>query len=1016
MQRIIRFIAENAHFTLLLIGLIGFYSVFSVGSMKISQEPELDALSMWLEFHVQGASPDEMQKNVAFPVEQEIQQVEGLKNIRTTINSQFASMYIEFNRGHNMDDKVQEIETKINQIKRNLPQTLVYFVEKLVLSKIQAAFVLALDVHGGDDRQIVESLKRRLQEVPALRNIKLLESEDNVVVALDAARLHTLGISYQQVQQSLLAHNRFSSQGTLEIADQSLQFSGFQSQFHDTQDIAEQTLLYSAAGNPVKLEDIATVERQPQRQVITRYQSKPVRLIKIGVKEDVNVLLVRRDIEKAVAEFTANQTQPVDVHIVFDQSEGVQQILYGLLINLFQGMGILVLVLLFTVGYRSAFIISMIIPVSFMIALAGLGATGYGIQQISIVGLIIALGLLVDNAIVVTENSYLLSHYQGMSKKDAAISGSTEVIGPLLASTLTTVLAFVPLFMLQSDEGLYLRSLTVSIWLALGASLFIAVTLTVLMLGTVGTDKNVRYLPPLPSLLIALIPFRDKYYTRFIHFVVRFRWLTFTFFIGLLAFTAWQSAKLNMEFFPLKGDPYLTINVRFIVQPSNSGRQDLAMKIEQQLGDFADRIESVTTVIGIEPPRINVTMNYLGDIVLVVKTRSGDDNFVKQLKADIEQQLSPLQGQADITVSLFQLQDIYYPSDTTLRFVGTDIEALKDYVKEIHPLLAETEFITRVYNHIQTNEIRLQLHFDAKRARLLGIRKADVDPLIDMLTYGFEIDRFRDSYGEEFPVLLQFAVDSERPTDILSQLHIATPEHGSVPLSEVINVSFEAAETRIKHFDFRPTIEIDFWLKPGYSPEQVVEELTRKVENFGLPEGISVEEAGTRKQQQETLNEFLTHTGLIAGLIFSIFVLQFKSFRQPFIIFTALPFCVIGAFLALVVTAQPISFIALVGITGLMGIVVNDSILLVDEGNKVRVKRPELSLLEVAVESSRSRFMPVVLTSLTTIAGLIPLALSDSLFKGMAIAIIGGMISATVLILILVPSLYALLSKAGKTA
>lgn len=1015
MQKFIRFITENAHFTLLIIGLISFYGLFSLSSMKVSQEPELDSPSLWLEFHLQGASPDEMQQNVVFPIENELQEIEGVDSVRTTINSQFASMYIKFDYGHDMDEKVREVETEINQIKRNLPQNLLYFVGQLVLSKIQSAFVLGLDTQGRDDKQLAETLKKYLQSIPALSKVKLMEGEDNVVVALDAESMHHLDISYQQVQRALISHNRFLSQGTLDIANQSLQFSGSQNRFTEVSNIADQTLIYSGAGNPVKLRDIATVKRQPQRQsVFTRYQSSPVRLIEISVKEDANVLLVRQDIETAIASFSASLSSdvahPIEIHIIFDQSEGVRLILADLVINLLQGMGILVIVLLFTVGYRSAFIISMIVPLSFVIALTGLGATGYGIQQVSIVGLIIALGLLVDNAIVVTENSYLLSHYQGMDKKDAAVSGSAQVIGPLLTSTLTTMLAFLPLFMQQSDEGLYLRSLTVSIWLALGASLFVAVTLTVLMLSTIGTNQKVRYLPPLPSLLIALIPFRDKYYARFIHFVVRFRWVTLFFFTALLLFTVWQSSKLAVDLFPLKGDPYLTVNVNFPVQPSDSSRRALALEIEQRLKRFDDQIESVLTIMGTEPPRINAAMNYLGDTVLLVKTRYSNDSFLKKLKTDIERHLTPLQSKADITVSLFQLQDVHYTADMTLRLSGIDTQALKTYAKDIHSVFAENQSISRVHNPMQADEIRLQLQFNDERAQMLGISKADVDPLINLLTYGVEIDRFRDTYGEEFPLLLRFATNPVNPAEILSQLHIDTAGGGSVPLSEIISIGFEAGETEIMHLDFRPTIEIDLWLKPGYESWQVSDTLKQTLEARGVPQGITISEANPEQEKIQDFMQFFKDALIVAGLIFSIFVLQFKSFRQPFIIFTAIPFCMIGALLALIVTDQPISFFSAVGITGLLGIVVNDSILLVDEGNNIRRERPELSLLEVATEASRNRFMPVLLTSLTTIAGLIPLAFSDSMFKGMAVAIIGGMISSTVLILVLVPSSYALMS------
>ena len=313
MQKFIRFIADNAHFTLLLMGLIVFYGVFSIGNMKVSQEPEVNSPSIVIELHLPGASADEMQKNVVFPIESELQQIDALSLIRTTISGQFTVMYIKFDAGTDMDIKMREVETAINQIKRHLPQNLVYFIKKLALSKLQSAFLLALDTPQGDNKPVAQALIKHLREIPALSSIDLVEGKDNVVVALDAERLHTLGISYQQVQQALLSHNRFSFQSRLQTVEQSLQFTGLRSQFNALEDIAAKTVLYSAAGNPLTLDQVATVAQQPQGQAtVIRYQREPVRLLKIGVKEDANVLLVQRALDRSIQEFKAKQALPLD--------------------------------------------------------------------------------------------------------------------------------------------------------------------------------------------------------------------------------------------------------------------------------------------------------------------------------------------------------------------------------------------------------------------------------------------------------------------------------------------------------------------------------------------------------------------------------------------------------------------------------------------------------------------------------------------------------------------------------
>ncbi|MCP4702634.1 MAG: efflux RND transporter permease subunit, partial [Gammaproteobacteria bacterium] len=378
---------------------------------------------------------------------------------------------------------------------------------------------------------------------------------------------------------------------------------------------------------------------------------------------------------------------------------------------------------------------------------------------------------------------------------------------------------------------------------------------------------------------------------------------------------------------------------------------------------------------------------------------------------EIKAALYPLKHRANMSVSMFKFEGgALFRSPFTLLLSANDGERLNAFVKTIDEHLRDIEGVDSIQNPARSNQPNLRLEYQHARAEALGVDKSRVDPLIGMLTYGHEADRFRDSRGREFPILLKIRTDPENPLETLAEITVPTVQGGELPLNEVVKPVLRESESHIAHDLFRPAVEIDVWLKDGYLPETVAANVLSSVKELPLPSGISVEIGGALKQQQQDFQGLGKNALLTAMLVFAIFVLQFRSFVQPLIIFSAVPLCIIGAILGLAATGQPLTFFAAIGITSLMGIVVNDSILLVDEGNKIREEQTGQDIKSVAIEAGRKRFMPVLLTSITTIAGLLPLALTDNLFTTMAIAIIGGLISATFLILLLVPALYSFLS------
>jgi len=1012
MNRFIRFVVENHHFSILLVLIIFFYGLVSVYETQLTQDPAIDTPKVHLQFFLDGSSPSEIQRNVIFPVETELRTLADLNDIRTVIYHNYVETWLTFRYGVDIESKSREVESAINKIKRRLPSNLDFTAKVFKISDFISSFVFSLSSDIATPREQYETaldLVSDLEKLDDVKAISVVHADEDISVELDIVAMRRLGISVEQVRDAMRSDNAFAAGGRLHINDRYFRFSGSESSYKNLQSML-QTRVYSASGQPIELSEFAKISKTARSdEGITRHNGKPVFFVKVGANENINILDVKQRVKATVQTFQSNLSKDIKLEWIFDQSLGVETLVFDLLDNFAQGVGILFLVLLFSVGFRSGIIISSILPLSFLTAMFLMGFTGYGIQQMSIAGFIIALGLLVDNGIVVTENAYILQKYKGFNKTDAAIRGSADAFSPLLSSTLTTVLAFMPIFMLTSDIGLFLRSMSVTIWLSLIASLFIAVTIITLLLSRIGTLGGLWFIPNPPSFLILLIPFRDTVYKTLVRWAVKLRIITIILFIGLLVGSLYLATKLTVEVFPPNGEPFFTVNITLPKGMDKDSRQQVIEELETILADY-DEIAAVSTFSNVALPRTNVVMDFRGDVVALVRTQSGNADYMRALVAKLKHAVEPLKVYGSITFALFQYKDLTYTSPFTLQLSGNNTDDLKIYAKQIHDQLRDTKGVDTLYNPMKGSQTLLRLEFQAERAAMLGVAKSDVDTLVNMMTYGYEIDRFRDARGKEFPILLKFPPDEAAPLEILQNIHVASHKGGNVPLAEVVKPVFLESESHIAHIQFEPTVEIDVWNKGEYTAEQVAENIMQTIAQTDKPKGIKAHIGGALEKKQQDFQGLGKNALFTASLIFAIFVLQFRSFSQPFIIFSAVPLCIIGALTGLVVMEQSMTFVAAVGITSLMGIVVNDSILLVEEGNVLLKENPSMTVKEASIEAARKRFMPVLLTSVTTIAGLLPMALGDSLFKTMAIAICGGLVSSTFLILFLVPALFSYLS------
>ena len=443
---------------------------------------------------------------------------------------------------------------------------------------------------------------------------------------------------------------------------------------------------------------------------------------------------------------------------------------------------------------------------------------------------------------------------------------------------------------------------------------------------------------------------------------------------------------------------------------------NLAMDVRQIVAE-EDNVTHCGTVVGGGFPFVHTGIQNSGTgrnnatLFCTVNFRNSDE--ISALTDRINSKLSSRVADANILATPMVLGGEPGFSDVQIHISGPRIELVREQARAFGEYFAEQELegILHVDNPASSRWYAVDVSFKERVANAVGVTRTQVDQMLVLLTFSAEVDTYRDNDGNDFPIMLRANSDVSDPFSVFDRVFIPSTTGEQVPLSQVIEYKFVEDEYDIRHDMFQPEVKIGITAHPYYPVPKLTQEVTAVFEGYELPEGYSFDIRGEVANTEKAFSGAGRNLGLVSLVVLAIFVLQFKSLLQPAIILVAIPLSFIGAFIMLFLTGQPISFLAFIGLTSLMGIVINNSILLVDEGNQLRAMKPDDSLVDIAITAGVNRFMPIVLTSVTSIFGLLPLALGNSMFEGLAVVIIGGLTTSTFLTLLCVPVLYSLLTR-----
>ena len=999
---------QNHQFTVVIIVLIILVGGVTFLTMPRSEDPQNEMPGTAINIIYPGATPDDIEKLVIDPVEESLNELEDIKKITSRAADSQAFIAIEFTSDSDPEDKYRKVIEKMNAVEQDLPED-IYSIEKTKFTVMDVSILqLALvseDLPYYQMEKKAEELKDLIEKANGVRKVDILAvPERQVRINIDFARLAQLKISLNQVIAALQSYNDNIPGGSIEVGMKKLNIvtSG---QYEGLGEI-ENTIIKSTGEHLIRLKDVAEVGFQDEDdKYLARFNGRRAIYVNVKQKKGTNIYQIDQYLQPQIAAFEQTLDGNLELHTVLNQADGVRNRVGDFFSNFAQGILLVGLFIVIAVGIRASIVVMLAIPVSVLIGLTLLDLSGFGLQQMSIAGLIIALGLLVDNSIAVVENIYRYLE-MGYSRKDAAIKGTGELGWALVSSTITTVLAFVPMIAIGGATGDFIRSLAVIVVYTLIGSLAIALTFTPYVSSFILKQKKKR---SDKSLLKKVI---HKYYHNIVSWSLRSPWKTISIATFVFVGSIGLFGLIGVSFFPKAEKPQFVININ-TPEGSSIDKTDAVVRYVERSLMGKDEISHIAANVGhgnpqvyynIQPKRYDQTHGQVF-VTLLRYDREENERLVKELRKEFDQ----FPG-AKIEVKEF-IQGPPVEAPIAIKVIGNNLDMLKIVSKDVESIIESKGGVINVNNPLRVAKTDFKVNINKFKASMLGIDIRDIDLAVKTNITGMTVGSYRDEEGEDHDMVMRLPQGANADYSDFQYVHLASRRGAQIPLDQVANIEFKSSLKEISHYnlDRQNTITADV-LNLGKAAS-ITQTIINELDDYEFPAGFGYSVGGQLESQEESFGN-MGKVLLISLIgIFAVLVLQFKSFTQPLIIYSAIPLAVTGAFVALFITGHTFSFMAFVGLTSLVGIVVNDSIILVDFINKLRAKGK--AKFEAIVEAGKIRFMPIILTTITTIGGLLPLTLrGGDMWAPMGWAIIGGLLFSTMLCLIIVPVLYKLFSKA----
>lgn len=986
----------------------------SLLNMPRGEDPDFEAPQFAIVVVYPGTGPSDMEKLVVDPIEKKINELDDIKHIKSRIDDGLMVMRVDFKYESDVDKKYQDMVREVSALRSELPQEILSMnilkFSPSDVSIVQAGLVSEVASYK-DLEENAKRLKDELTKVKSLKNVDYWAfPKQQVRVSIDLTRMAANKVPLSNVLMAIQSENVNIPGGSIDMATKKLNVKT--SGEYKSLDEINNTVIKSTGSNIVRLKDVAEVAfNYEEESYKARLNGKRAVWVTASRKIGTNVFDVDAKVKPVLEDFQKTLPPHIKFEKSFDNAESVRNRLthFG---KDFAIAIVLVLITLIPLGWRASLVVMISIPTSLLIGLFMLDKSGFSLNQLSIVGFVVALGLLVDDSIVVVEN---IERYlrKGYSRFDASIQATNQITLAVIGCTATLIFAFLPLIFLPEGSGDFIRGLPMAVVLTILASLFVSLTLVPFLSSKLLSKQHS---PEGNIFLRGLNWVISGSYRRVLNEAMRFPKTTLL--IGLLIFMGSLALipKVGFSVFPPSEKPMFLINIETPKGTNLAETDRVTRNVEHYIAKIP-KLKNYATNVGKGNPRIYYN----------VLQRNESPNFA-QIFVQLEKEVGPeekvktidiLRGQlAGYPNALIEVKDFEQgppiEAPIAIRLFGENLDTLRSLSFKIEDLLKNTEGSIYIGNELTTQTKELKVVIDHEKAGTFGVPMAEIDRSIRMAITGLPVGKFRvENSDNDYTINVTIPRINKQKMDVFDKIYVNSVTGASIPLKQLAQVEFRTSPNGINHYDKDRYTTVTSFLKTGFNTTQVTAGLIKKLEVMQFPKGYHYVAAGEVEAKQESFGGLGTIILVTVFGMLGILILEFGNFKSTLVVLSVIPLGIIGAIFALLITGYTLSFVAIVGIIALAGIEVKNSILLVDYTEQLRAGG--MSLTDAIQEAGETRFVPIILTTFTAIGGLIPLAIEfNPLYSPLAWVLIGGLISSTIFTRIVTPVLYKLLAPTVK--
>ena len=1009
---------------LIFIGVIVF-GLFSVSKLGVDQFPDIEVPYISVITMYPGGNAEDIETNITRVLEDQLNSVDNLDKITSKSSDNVSIVTLEFEYGCDLTEATNDVRDVVSRTQSLLPEDVEYPTVMKFSSSMMPIMMLSVtadESYNALYKILDDKMVNELNRINGIGSVAVIGArEREVQVNVDPNKLQAYGLTVESLGQIIASENINIPGGKLDLGTQTFNIKT-DLEFDDSRELFD-IVISNQGGRTVMLSDVAEIKDTLEELTMDeRINGRRGVRILVQKQTGANSVQIVEGVQAKLEEIIPTLPPDCKVETIYESSEYIKDAINSLAETIMFAFIFVILVVMFFLGrWRATFIICLTIPISLICAFIYLYATGSTLNIISLSALSIAIGMVVDDAIVVLEN--ITTHIERGSKpKEAAIYATNEVWLSVIATTLVVVAVFMPLTMIPGMAGILFKELgwivTIVVCVSTAAAITLTPMLSAYMLKLDGGAHTYKGIGIIYKPIDMFLQWLDRLYERMLRFVVKWRktatlLLLLVFGVSLVLIT-----KVPTEFFPPSDNSRITMTVKLPQNTHVSETSRIARQIDAIIAENYPYIHMVSTSAGESSSSnafaaMQTTGSHLINFNLRMPSREDvvrpsiyeiSDNLRKDLAAipEIDEfQVIPGGQQGGMGGGA---------SNVSIKVFGHNMDNAMATANELKAKMAQLPSMRDVKLSRENLEPEFNVSFDRQKLAYYGINSATAAQFIRNRIYGYECAKYRED-GDEYNIVVRYAEEFRKNIEDVENIVLYTATGQAIKLKDVATITEEQASPEIERENRQRIVTVEGSVGAGVALGDAVAEVNAMLADYEVPTGLSLELGGSIEDQGEAFSDIGLLLILIIVLVYIVMATQFESLLYPFIIMFTIPFAMSGVFIALWLTSTPLSLIALIGAIMLVGIVTKNGIVMVDYMNLLVERGSTIS--DAVINGGKSRLRPVLMTSLTTVLGMLPMALGigegSETWQPMGIAVVGGLLMSTIITLFIVPSLYAML-------